>query len=77
MPMGDQEAVEGRTAVRPDGAGGVVRRSTENCMTLRSRRGGTQLVMWLRVKSGAGEGYLPGGCMIHIPGVQPSRLRCV
>jgi hypothetical protein len=36
MPMGDHEAVEGRTAVRPDGAGGVVRRSTENCMTLDS-----------------------------------------
>jgi hypothetical protein len=34
MPMGDHAAVEGRTAVRPDGAGGVVRRSTENCMTL-------------------------------------------
>jgi hypothetical protein len=34
MPMGDHEAVQGRTAVRPDGAGGVMRRSTENCMTL-------------------------------------------
>jgi hypothetical protein len=30
----DHAAVEGRTAVRPDGAGGVVRRRTENCMTL-------------------------------------------
>jgi hypothetical protein len=34
MPMGDHEAVEGRTAVRPYGTGGVVRLRTENCMTL-------------------------------------------
>jgi hypothetical protein len=44
MPMGDHEAVEGRTAVRPSGAGGVVRRSTENCMTLIRRR---PYILWL------------------------------
>jgi hypothetical protein len=32
----DHAAVVGRTAVRPDGAGGVVRVRTENCMTLAS-----------------------------------------